>query len=51
MDLNEESDDDEEDFDAWKPDPVDADPSKQDYVDITMIHTRERIPCSGLHSL
>ena len=28
MDLNEESDNEEEDFDAWVPDPVDADPSK-----------------------
>lgn len=28
LDLNEESDDEEQDFDAWEPDAVDADPSK-----------------------
>ena len=28
VDLNEESDSEEQDFDAWEPDPVDADPSE-----------------------
>ena len=28
LDLNEESDSEEQDFEAWEPDPVDADPSK-----------------------
>ena len=28
LDLNEESDGEEQDFDSWQPDPVDADPSK-----------------------
>lgn len=28
VDLNEESDNEDQDFDAWEPDPVDADPSK-----------------------
>ena len=28
MDLNEDSENEEEDFDNWVPDPVDADPSK-----------------------
>jgi anaphase-promoting complex subunit 2 len=28
LDLNEESDNEDQDFDAWEPDPVDADPSK-----------------------
>ena len=27
VDLNEESDNEEQDFDVWEPDPVDADPS------------------------
>lgn len=27
LDLNEESDSEEQDFEAWEPDPVDADPS------------------------
>jgi len=27
MDLNEDSENEEEDFDNWLPDPVDADPS------------------------
>ena len=28
VDLNEESEGEEQDFDSWEPDPVDADPSK-----------------------
>lgn len=28
VDLDEESDSEEQDFDSWKPDPIDADPSK-----------------------
>ena len=28
VDLDEESDSEEQDFESWKPDPVDADPSK-----------------------
>lgn len=28
VDLNEESDGEEQDFDSWQPDPVDADPSE-----------------------
>ena len=27
LDLSEECDDENQDFDAWEPDPVDADPS------------------------
>ena len=27
VDLDEESDSEEQDFESWKPDPVDADPS------------------------
>ena len=28
VDLDEESDSEDQDFDSWEPDPVDADPSK-----------------------
>ena len=28
VDLSEESDGEDQDFDSWKPDPVDADPSE-----------------------
>ena len=28
VDLDEESDSEQQDFESWKPDPVDADPSK-----------------------
>ena len=32
LDLNEESDNEDQDFDAWEPDPVDADPSESVYL-------------------
>jgi len=32
VDLNEESDSEDQDFDSWEPDPVDADPCEQTCV-------------------
>ncbi len=43
LDLNEESDSEEQDFEAWEPDPVDADPSKFFYLHCYTVGTC--IPC------
>ena len=55
MDLNEDSENEEEDFDNWVPDPVDADPSQlltvlstthiRTYMHIIIMHT-----CMHLHT-